>query len=361
MMADYRSCRYEPNFHGYEAGHSLVGGTGGTGGTVEMSDGRHITDLSYPHSTGSHDYYNQSNVTFQRHFERPSYSADMYVPYQTAGHSQKNYYSDSQPPHSDHSKMRFTHLGKEQQPNYSESKEVKVESSIESERDVVKDETFEKCDGKGSPHCSSPTKEENEDLETIASSEDGDEHIPHVLAPGFHGPNRRCLLWACKACKRKTVTIDRRKAATLRERRRLRKVNEAFETLKRRTCPNPNQRLPKVEILRNAIDYIESLEELLHGNRIARDDHCNDSGSTGSNSDYMTVNSPPFYNDKLHHHVGEIHNGFSHTNGFDQSHHQQQQNPSVSSLDCLSLIVESISPNGTPTMMNGMSPTERPL
>lgn len=41
-------------------------------------------------------------------------------------------------------------------------------------------------------------------------------------------------------------------------------VNEAFETLKRRTSPNPNQRLPKVEILRNAIDYIENLEDLLH-------------------------------------------------------------------------------------------------
>ena len=55
-------------------------------------------------------------------------------------------------------------------------------------------------------------------------------------------------------------------AATLRERRRLRKVNEAFEALKRRTCPNPNQRMPKVEILRNTIDYIESLEELLNCN-----------------------------------------------------------------------------------------------
>ena len=50
--------------------------------------------------------------------------------------------------------------------------------------------------------------------------------------------------------------MDRRKAATMRERRRLRKVNEAFEKLKRRTCANPSQRLPKVEILRNAIDYI---------------------------------------------------------------------------------------------------------
>lgn len=42
-------------------------------------------------------------------------------------------------------------------------------------------------------------------------------------------------------------------------------VNEAFEILKRRTCSNPNQRMPKVEILRNAIEYIESLEDLLHG------------------------------------------------------------------------------------------------
>lgn len=37
---------------------------------------------------------------------------------------------------------------------------------------------------------------------------------------------RRCLLWACKACKKKNVTVDRRKAATMRERRRLRKVSD---------------------------------------------------------------------------------------------------------------------------------------
>uniref|UniRef100_A0A183EB04 Myoblast determination protein 1 homolog n=1 Tax=Gongylonema pulchrum TaxID=637853 RepID=A0A183EB04_9BILA len=57
--------------------------------------------------------------------------------------------------------------------------------------------------------------------------------------------------------------LDRRKAATMRERRRLRKVNEAFEVVKQRTCPNPNQRLPKVEILRSAIEYITKLENML--------------------------------------------------------------------------------------------------
>ena len=40
-------------------------------------------------------------------------------------------------------------------------------------------------------------------------------------------------------------------------------MNEAFDTLKRRACSNPNQRLSKVEILRNAIQYIESLERVL--------------------------------------------------------------------------------------------------
>ena len=37
--------------------------------------------------------------------------------------------------------------------------------------------------------------------------------------------HRKCLVWACKACKRKTVSVDRRKAATMRERRRLRRVS----------------------------------------------------------------------------------------------------------------------------------------
>ncbi|XP_060633380.2 myogenic factor 6 [Anolis sagrei] len=89
----------------------------------------------------------------------------------------------------------------------------------------------------------------------------------HVLAPPClqapHCPGQ-CLVWACKTCKRKSAPTDRRKAATLRERRRLKKINEAFEALKRRTVANPNQRLPKVEILRSAISYIERLQDLLH-------------------------------------------------------------------------------------------------
>lgn len=70
-------------------------------------------------------------------------------------------------------------------------------------------------------------------LPSSASSSTVDHFEQHVLEPISHSINgiqvtkRPCLTWACKACKKKTVTVDRRKAATLRERRRLRKVSRA--------------------------------------------------------------------------------------------------------------------------------------
>lgn len=90
----------------------------------------------------------------------------------------------------------------------------------------------------------------------------GEEHV--FAPPGLRAHcDGQCLMWACKICKRKSAPTDRRKAATLRERRRLKKINEAFDALKRKTVANPNQRLPKVEILRSAISYIEKLQDLL--------------------------------------------------------------------------------------------------
>lgn len=88
----------------------------------------------------------------------------------------------------------------------------------------------------------------------------GEHHTSH---PNGH----ECLAWACKACKRRSGPNDRRKAATLRERRRLKRVNQAYESLKKCSCVNPNQRLPKVEILRNAIAYICNLQRLLYEDR----------------------------------------------------------------------------------------------
>uniref|UniRef100_A0A914XPW7 Myoblast determination protein 1 homolog n=1 Tax=Panagrolaimus superbus TaxID=310955 RepID=A0A914XPW7_9BILA len=90
-----------------------------------------------------------------------------------------------------------------------------------------------------------------------------------------------------------TKRLDRRKAATMRERRRLRKVNEAFEVVKQRTCSNPNQRLPKVEILRNAIDYIDRLERTLGDLGKPTDIMTARNGVHTISSEYLQVSGPP--------------------------------------------------------------------
>ena len=65
-----------------------------------------------------------------------------------------------------------------------------------------------------------------DDTSSVSSIASADEQ--HILAPRCMAEKNRqpCLTWACKACKKKNVTVDRRKAATLRERRRLRKVGK---------------------------------------------------------------------------------------------------------------------------------------
>jgi len=107
--------------------------------------------------------------------------------------------------------------------------------------------------------------------------------VPHLLAPVIPGHLPGCLIWACRACKRRTVRVDRRHAATMRERKRLRKVNDAFEILRQHTSSSPNQRLPKVEILRNAICYIESLESLLSlATKVEEPQTCNHPSATST-------------------------------------------------------------------------------
>ncbi|XP_005751489.1 myoblast determination protein 1 homolog [Pundamilia nyererei] len=183
-------------------------------------------------------------------------------------------------------------------------------------------------------------------------------HIPiteekdqHVRAPGGLHQAGHCLLWACKACKRKTTHADRRKAATMRERRRLSKVNDAFETLKRCTASNPNQRLPKVEILRNAINYIESLQALL---RNSQDDsfypqlehYGSDSGTSCPHSncsdgsvDFISPSSARSENSDA---------SYCSQRAEDCSSSSSSSKTSlISSLDCLSSIVERISTDQT--------------
>ena len=102
-----------------------------------------------------------------------------------------------------------------------------------------------------------------------------------------HPTGHHCLLWACKACKRRNGPHDRRRAATLRERRRLKRVNQAYDALKRCACANPNQRLPKVEILRNAIAYICNLQRMLYGEQL----HADSASSTLSSNRRERVSS----------------------------------------------------------------------
>lgn len=136
-----------------------------------------------------------------------------------------------------------------------------------------------------SHHCHVPTavqqQPEEEQQQQLQKKE---EEQQHVRVPGGLHQAGRCLLWACRACKRQSSRADRRKAATMRERRRLSRVNDAFETLKRCTTSEPEQRLPKVEILRNAISYIESLQETLRSG-----DDSMSTCSTGTVSSWLRI------------------------------------------------------------------------
>ncbi|XP_064628890.1 transcription factor SUM-1-like [Lineus longissimus] len=183
-------------------------------------------------------------------------------------------------------------------------------------------ETESSCDGDGS-------------LLTGDSEGEFEDH-PHVLAPGS---THRCLLWACKACKRRTSKKDRRKAATMRERRRLKRVNAAFEALKRRTCSNPNQRLSKIEILRCAIGYIESLEDLL-----------NSSHPVTEQCDYAARSGQSEYGNRFNTLPQEIAFDRQSTPASDgtvygrNAYYDSSMSGSLSTLDRLSTIVQSIRP-----------------
>ncbi|XP_069021843.1 myoblast determination protein 1 homolog [Embiotoca jacksoni] len=185
--------------------------------------------------------------------------------------------------------------------------------------------------------------EEEDEEDEEEEEEEEEEEDQHVRAPGGLHQAGRCLLWACKACKRKTTHADRRKAATMRERRRLGKVNDAFETLKRCTASNPNQRLPKVEILRNAISYIESLQALL---RAGRDDgfyppperYGGDSDASSPHSS-CTDSAMDFISPSSDRSENSDSSSCSQTADDCSS----SKTALVSSLDCLSSIVERIS------------------
>ncbi|XP_028810531.1 myogenic factor 5 [Denticeps clupeoides] len=172
----------------------------------------------------------------------------------------------------------------------------------------------------------------------------GSEEDEHVRAPGAPHQPGHCLQWACKACKRKASTVDRRRAATMRERRRLKKVNHAFEMLRRCTSSNPSQRLPKVEILRNAIQYIESLQELLREQvesfyALPAESSSEPASPSSSCCDSMTECNSPVW--------AQMNANFGSGYGYEaQNVASMERSPAVSSLQCLSSIVDRLSSAG---------------
>ncbi|TNN61299.1 Myogenic factor 5 [Liparis tanakae] len=169
---------------------------------------------------------------------------------------------------------------------------------------------------------------------------DGSEEDEHVRIPGAPHQPGHCLQWACKACKRKSNFVDRRRAATMRERRRLKKVNHAFEALRRCTSANPSQRLPKVEILRNAIHYIESLQDLL---REQVENYYGLPGGSGSEpgsplsscSDGMTDSNSPLWQ--------HLNANYCSSYSYGRNEGPGDKAVGASSLECLSSIVDRLS------------------
>ncbi|CAJ1054676.1 myogenic factor 5 isoform X1 [Xyrichtys novacula] len=168
----------------------------------------------------------------------------------------------------------------------------------------------------------------------------GSEEDEHVRVPGAPHQPGHCLQWACKACKRKSNFVDRRRAATMRERRRLKKVNHAFEALRRCTSANPSQRLPKVEILRNAIQYIESLQDLLR-EQVENyyglpGESSSEPGSPLSNcSDGMADSNSPVWQ--------QLNANYSNSYSYAKNDSLGDKSAGASSLQCLSSIVDRLS------------------
>ncbi|XP_056131612.1 LOW QUALITY PROTEIN: myogenic factor 5 [Lampris incognitus] len=167
----------------------------------------------------------------------------------------------------------------------------------------------------------------------------GSEEDEHVRVPGAPHQPGHCLQWACKACKRKSSTVDRRRAATMRERRRLKKVNHAFEALRRCTSANPSQRLPKVEILRNAIQYIESLQELLREQVENYYALPGESGSEPGSPSSSCSDSMADCNSPVWPQLSANYNNYCYA----KNERSTEKEAGASSLECLSSIVDRLS------------------
>ena len=74
-----------------------------------------------------------------------------------------------------------------------------------------------------------------------------------------------------KKTRRRIATLAQRRAANIRERRRMFNLNEAFDKLRRKVPTFAyEKRLSRIETLRLAITYIRFMSEILHGRNFDR-------------------------------------------------------------------------------------------
>ena len=90
--------------------------------------------------------------------------------------------------------------------------------------------------------------------------------MPLQTYPGVMEQNRQVMESTGKPKRRRTATVAQRRAANIRERRRMFNLNEAFDTL-RKIVPTfaYEKRLSRIETLRLAITYISFMSDVVKG------------------------------------------------------------------------------------------------
>lgn len=121
-----------------------------------------------------------------------------------------------------------------------------------------------------------------------------------IRATGGSSSGNASLTASSKKTRRRIASIAQRRAANIRERRRMFNLNEAFDKLRRKVPTFAyEKRLSRIETLRLAITYIGFMSELMNGSP---------GGSAGGNHEnrspeiYSSAMAPNLHPVPYHHH-----------------------------------------------------------
>ncbi|XP_053669371.1 protein Fer3-like [Anopheles marshallii] len=125
-----------------------------------------------------------------------------------------------------------------------------------------------------------------------------------------------------KKTRRRVASMAQRRAANIRERRRMFNLNEAFDKLRRKVPTFAyEKRLSRIETLRLAITYIGFMSELLAGTPT----HDGRSPELYPSVLAATAHHAPHHHQHHHHHHHHNHSQQQHNNHSSQHQQQQQQ------------------------------------